>query len=275
MKRLLFFVTIAVAGLMVSCDQNAEEPENLIELDYDEEAAVESAFEDLDLITDAGMESVDLSSGGRLARIRLLDCADVTHDKENKTITIDYGDGCEGPRGRVRSGKVIVQYSGRRFEPGSYRIVTTENFFLDGAQIEGERTLTNISESTTENPTFRVTLVGGKVTFEDSTFATREADRVRTWYRAENPLNDSTTVDGEVSGVNREGLQYSAVITETLLFKRECQRVFVPVAGVKVYTVDGVETIMDYGDGTCDSLATVSRDGESKEIELNPRRRRR
>lgn len=269
MKKLNLIIAIFATLAIVSCQQD----DDVLgpEVDLESEETVESAFEDIDVITQAGMDEVDINS--RRDRDLILECAVVDHDTATNTIVIDYGEGCEGPGGRIRKGKVIINYQGRRFEPGSFRIVTLENFFLDSVQIEGTRTVTNISESLEDNPTFSVKLEGGKATFTDGTFTTREAEHERTWYRAENPLNDSTTVDGEAFGVTRRGNDYSVAITETLIWKRSCNRVHIPVAGEKVYTVGDEEVIVNYGDGECDNIVTVTADGETIERALRLRGR--
>lgn len=270
MKKINLIIAFFAALGIVSCQQDGEELGT--EIDLETEATVESAFEDIDIITEAGME--DIQSNERRDRDLILECATVEHDTATNTITIDYGDGCEGPGGRIRKGKVIITYDGRRFEPGSSRIVTLDEFYLDSVKVEGTRTITNISESIEDNPTFSITLRGGKVTMPDGRFATREADHQRTWFRANNPREDYSTVDGEASGVTLNGSNYSVVISETLIFKRSCVRVFVPVQGVKVFTVGEEEAIVDYGDGTCDTIVTVTRDGEVNERVLRLRGRR-
>ncbi len=105
------------------------------EVDIESEAGVESLMEDLDAVTEAGMDAIN--AGGRMLEDDRLDCATVTHDEENKTVTIDFGDGCEGPHGRIRSGKIVITYTDRRLIPGAVRTITLENFAVDSVQVEG------------------------------------------------------------------------------------------------------------------------------------------
>ena len=67
------------------------------------------------------------------------ECATVIHNEEASTLTIDYGDGCEGPYGNVLSGKIHVEYHLRNHVSGSYRIVTFEDFYFNGISVEGTR----------------------------------------------------------------------------------------------------------------------------------------
>ena len=60
-------------------------------------------------------------------------------------------------------------------------------------------------------------------------------------------------------------------ITETLVYKRECaigNRVFMPVAGIKVLTTENRQMTIDYGDGECDRKVTVTINGETREVEV-------
>jgi hypothetical protein len=54
-------------------------------------------------------------------------------------------------------------------------------------------------------------------------------------------------------------------------YKRACwaTRIFIPVEGTKLIKREGYpDTLVDYGDGTCDALVTVTVDGISREINL-------
>lgn len=276
MKKLLFIPAIIIAAFVSSCSDDTESVSTTTveSFDLDSEAALESNYEDVDLIVNAGLETLD--QAGRTERDEVLDCADVTVDEENKMVTIDYGDGCEGPGGRVRAGQIVITYNDHRLVPGAFRQVTFVDFSIDGVSIEGTRRIENVSESLDDNPSFRITLTGGRMTFEDETSSTRDADRTRTWIRATNPLNDTTQVEGMASGTRRDGVTYSVEILEPLVYKRACRasRVFIPVSGVKQITSGENVAIIDYGDGTCDNEVTVTINGGEPETRtINPRGR--
>jgi hypothetical protein len=277
MKHVIKFLSLAVvmAVFTTACQEESENPGQLSEsvlLSAESEAVVESAFEDVD---DIGYESLFyIEEGGRIAvnEDSPLSCADRTHDKENKTITIDFGEGCEGPHGRVRSGKIIITYTDRMYVPGSVVTMTFESYVCDGKQIEGTRTRTNISESENDYLRFRIQLVNGKVTWEDGTFATREADWEISRIRTPNPINDERIRTGAASGVNRDGLGYTVTITNAIVWRRGClpiKRVMIPVEGTKVRVLeDGSSCTIDYGEGTCDNLVSITKDGVTTEREI-------
>ncbi len=249
-------------------DQTLEEISE--DVDFETEAGAENVLEDLENVTEAGMDAIN--AGGRTLEDELLDCATVTHDEENKTVTIDYGDGCEGPGGRLRQGKLIITYTDRRLVPGAVKTVVPEDFYVDSVKVEGTRIVTNIMESEEDVPKFRIELISGRLTFPDETTFTRDAEHTRTWIRGANPRLDETIREGEASGTDRDGNTYRVEILEPIVYKRSCG--FLPVSGIKQITVNGGEHVIvyDYGDGRCDNLVTVTIDGRTEEIEINPRR---
>ena len=282
MKRSFKFLsTLAlVLFIVTACQEQSENPNQLTATDVslaENEAIAESTFEDID---DIAYESLLLfESGGRIADSEdsPIHCATKTHDKENKIITIDYGDGCTGRHGRERSGKIIINYTDRKFVPGAVHTLTFEDFYVDGKMVEGTRTRTNISASEDDYLRFRIELADGKITWEDGTFATRVATWETTRIRTPNPINDERIRTGEASGLNKEGLSYTVTITKAIVWKRAClptKRIMIPVEGTKVKEFeDGTSITMDYGDGTCDNLVIITKDGVSETVELKGNRR--
>jgi hypothetical protein len=282
MKHVIKFLSLAVVMVVctTACQEESANPGQLTEsvlLSAENEAVVESAFEDVD---DIGYESFFyIEEGGKMAvrEDSPLSCAIRTHDRDNKTITIDFGEGCEGPHGRVRSGKIIITYTDRMYVPGSVVITTFDNYMCDGKQIEGTRTRTNISASVNDNLRFSIQLENGKVTWEDESFATREADWEISRIRTSNPINDERIRTGAASGVNRDGLGYTVTITKAIVWKRGClpmHGVMIPVEGTKVRVMeDGSSYTIDYGDGTCDNLVSITKDGVTTEREIKRNRK--
>jgi hypothetical protein len=281
-------LAIAATGVVVSCQENetplAQEASYVVE-----ESVTDVYFEDSDDMAAVAMQSKSETAGnGRISAYAVttsnddrFTCAEVTIDvisaeTPEGIIAIDFGNGCTDPRGNVRTGKIKLHFIGRRFMPESTITMTFENYTINGIALEGERTLTNISESTEEAPKFQISLVNGKATWPDGTDATREHCFVREWIRAENPINDewhiSQCADAEVaaSGTNRRGVSYEMEILETLVYKRGCP---LAVEGVKQFTNldNGSVVTIDYGDGTCDKVVTITVDGNSREVRVGSR----
>ncbi|MCE2732186.1 MAG: hypothetical protein LW821_02345 [Flammeovirgaceae bacterium] len=245
--------------------------------DISEDALTDSYFEDADDLSTVALEADDNADGSDLARtsatitvedsrfvcatVTVMIGANSTPSSPKGTIVIDFGTGCTDNRGNVRSGKINIVYNGRRFQPGSTVTLTTEDYFINGIQLEGTRTLTNVTESNETSPKFNITLVGGKATFPDGRIAERDADITRQWFRN----NTATYADDELrildgssaSGVTRNGREYTMSVEETIVFKRSCEFRF-PLDGVKVFTVNGKPITINYGDGACDRSVTYT-----------------
>jgi hypothetical protein len=268
MKKWSIVISAVVTGvaLLISCGEMDEGSTQVVALDLSTEVAMDVAYEDVDIITEAGIDlTMDLNTSTDASVL----CSVVTHDQPNKTITIDFGNGCTDPRGRVREGKINIQYNDRRYVPGAYRIVTFDNFSINGIRVQGTRTLTNTSEED-QTPSFTIVLENGSLDFGDGTFATRESECTRVWYRGLMPSLDYVLITGSSAGINRNGAEYHVEIIQELRFNRNCIR-FIPVSGTIEIATEGLNATVDFGDGTCDSIVTITINGKVIEKSIVPR----
>lgn len=183
-----------------------------------------------------------------------------------RTITIDFGDGCEGPNGRVRQGKIIITVSDTITNPGATRTTTFENYFVDGVQVEGVKTLTNLGYDDNGNVAFNRTVTGGKLTFPNGEVATWESNFTFTQIEGGNTktfLDNVFEVTGGSSGVNRHGKSFSSEILEPLIRKKTCPWY---VDGVVSLTIEDKTVTIDYGNGTCDNKAILTAPDGSKHV---------
>ena len=165
---------------------------------------------------------------------------------------------------KVKNGKIHIVVTGSRIENTFKRVVTFENFTINGNKIEGTKTIEKI-----EDLKYQIKMTDGKITFEDGSSITCNSTRIRTMVKGiATPLyiwDDAYTFEGSASGVNRNGKAYSKEITQPVkiltIFK-------FPVEGVFTLTVGDKQLVLDYGDGSLDNKATVTVDGVSKEITL-------
>ncbi|MDX2248081.1 MAG: hypothetical protein SF052_14945 [Bacteroidia bacterium] len=275
LSRLAFYLLAILMMSLTACqpenviNEISEEDSDLVVL----EAEVDDSYEMVDEYSMEAVEITDFTSMGRVyAEKTLPACAVVTHDSATKTITIDFGTGCTGADGKTRAGKIIVTYTKRLYIPGAKLTIELENYSVDGLAVEGKKTIENVSASIVSNISLTTTLEDGKITWPDGTFATREFTRTRTWVREPNPINDEFHVDGSVNGTRRNGDAYSADIISTLIFKRKCrlQGIHIPVQGIKEIKRTGKpDLLVDFGDGDCDHLVTLTKNGTSKVVDLS------
>lgn len=253
---------------LTSCDNTDENENPLVEFSQEDDE-VASYFEDVYEETE---EVTNIETGAKSMEVELTGSGtrNVETSFSGDTIIrkVTYNNFVNGnaQRQRTKNGQVIMKTIRNQY-PGEYkRIITMNNFTINGNKIEGKKVI----ERSTENQyRFTVTLTNGKVTFTDGTQYTREFTRTRTWASGfATPLfiwDDEFEIEGTATGVNRNGKTYTHQISTPLLIKNACRWI---VSGTITLTVDGKSATIDYGDGTCDAKATVTMNGETFEINL-------
>jgi hypothetical protein len=257
--------------------------------DISEEALTESYFQDVDDMSAVAIQSpseAEFNGGREKATIEVNDTrfrcdnapilvtfermAGSTPAVPKGRLVVDFGTtGCTDLRQNTRKGKMIFTYNGRRFMPGSTVVTTLEDYSINGIELDGVRTSTNVQTSTSEAPTFTVVLEDGVARFEDGREATRESSITWTWIRAANPVDNQLVIaeGSSAEGVSRNGRSYEVSLLEEMVFKRFCG---IAVSGIKRYVIDGDKEItIDYGDGTCDRTVTITVNGVSRSVSVD------
>jgi hypothetical protein len=285
--KCMSFACIGAATLLYSCSE--EDRLTLQDTqDITEEAITDSYFQDMDDMAGIAVQSPSDTqfSGGRVSTtititddrfqcdgivVTVVPGPNSTLDVPYGVLTVNFGaTGCTDLKGNIRTGKLIFTYSGRRFQPGSTVITTTENYTINGIKLEGIRILTNVSGSTTEAPKFNVVLSNGKATFADATTASRESNITWQWVRGAALADDYLLIDqsSTASGTTRGGRTYAVSLTKALKFKRFCGGI--AIEGVKKYLIDNTKNIViDYGDGECDKKIVVTVNGITRSLTVN------
>jgi hypothetical protein len=186
-----------------------------------------------------------------------------------KTVTIDFGTGCE-VRGHLRKGKIITVYTGRMHVPGSSATTTFENFAIDSFAIEGKHTLTNATRPGGNNRVFTATVEGAKITNTNSgAWCAWSGTRTRTQVEGNGtpffPVDDVFEVTGNRRVTCSDGKSWTSEVTTPLVRKFTC-RWF--VSGVLTIKFNDGEANLDFGNGDCDNQATLTVNGQSREITL-------
>lgn len=212
------------------------------------------------------LDQVEISADGSEAgRVNAL-CATVTNDTENKILTVDFGEGCVGPYGRTRSGKILIAYSGVVNDGISNRIITFENYVVNNRAVTGSIELRDITVNEDETITSTKKLVGLTVTFPNGQFVSYTGSRTRVWtegVRDGDPSNNVFEITGSVEGIWSNGRTFTHRITEKIVSDWSCaaEGGFARVSGVvEVERLGGFikrKRITRYGDGTCDNRITV------------------
>ena len=253
------------------------------------ETTSDAYFSDSEDLSTTTVSSDSLTAGGRIDGVpRLihvddprLACATVTiTPADNSTflvpkgiLTIDFGAGCTDNHGNTRKGKITIAYRGRRFLPTSSVVTTLDGYEINGIKIQGVRSVTNNSNSSQLDPRFTTTMTDGKITWPDGSSVTRDETITREWKLGVTNIENQWFVTGSATGKNRKDIDYSMTITNKLVYKKECavnNQVYMPVQGTKELVVEGnsKKITIDYGNGVCDKLVTITIKSKSTVVEL-------
>lgn len=263
--------------IALSCDTD---PAVSPETEEDSEATLsdsEEAFftDDADDMAMELVEDTEALSNGKTAGEgdgRLM-CATVTRtgDEESGTITMDFGDGCVGPRGNTRRGSIVIHYFGRLRLSGSYYTLTYTGYSINGIQLRGTRTVKNISESEDGVREYSVGMEDGEMEWADGSIARRRIHHTRRVERDPSNLLDRLIIYGTAEGNHRNGRGFYIEILEPLVYDRAChaEGVVIPVEGVKLIKHGERQITVDYGNGTCDNVVQITnKNGHSWRYEV-------
>ena len=262
-------ITFSIPFILFACHRGTMETKidtALLKAD----GLADDAFAEVDGITESALSYFSIGSRKENSEDSLILCALKTIDQDTRTITIDFGEGCQGFGGRVRKGKIIIHYSAGFFVPGAAIASTLQNFYINDVRVEVRRLLQNITTPADTLVKFHVVVTDGKLTWPDSTSVTRESDLIQTWNLGDTPMEDEITVDGVANGTNRNGKNFIINISTPLFYRRACWvfRSFIPVSGRKQIETEGNTMTINYGDGTCDRIASVLMNGQSLTIDM-------
>lgn len=269
------FMLMAVVLFAYSCNKNEEtsitnDEISQLQKDNYEEAVVD----EFDQSTDDIAYELD-AAGYSTGNLKSAACYTIAVDAQDstrfpKTITIDYGTGCSvvvNGDTITRKGSITMVVTGRYHVAGATRTITFNNFYINDVKFEGTRVVTSHGRDNQFNYSWTMEMKNGKISFPDGTFATRESSMTRT--RVTNGTltrqDDYLTITGAAQGINTRGEAYYREIVSPLRKNFNC-RFFVSGA-IEITRNDKVFTL-DFGNGSCDRLGTLTKDGETIEIKL-------
>ncbi len=267
LKSALFIVLLAFLALAVpSCKKEdvSETVDTEIATAKNSEES-EAVSDEVGNIADAaykGTSIVGRNSSPEAQLDALSNCAVITHDTLSNPhlLTIDFGaTNCLCNDGKYRRGQILVSYTGSYFAQGSVKTTTFNNFFRNDNKIEGTRTVTNLGLNGDGNMAWSVSAVNMKVTRTTGAFHTWNSERTRTMIAGQNTTawaDDQYTIIGNGSGVNANGVGYTANITTPLHRALSCHWID---SGVIAFTrSNGATRTINFGTGTCDDQAIVT-----------------
>ena len=268
LKKFLALLSIPSVFFLASCQKDQTEPDPEVETTFklsENQAVSESVNDDATVIFfDASVNSGFYRVNGNAETSGILSCASVTVTPQNsfpKTIVIDFGSGCVSPDGIGRSGKINITLSDYVHNPGATAVMTFENYHTAGYKVEGTITWTNTSTQNGISWTRQIT--NGKLTEPLSGYywtheGTKNVTQTAGANTPTNLLDDVYSITGSHTVTNPAGKTRTVTITEALEKKVTCHNVSKGKMKIQAQTHFA---ILDYGDGTCDNIATITIDG--------------
>ncbi len=187
-------------------------------------------------------------------------------------VTLDFGStGCKGIDGRTRSGKIHIYRTDSLLKPGAQRIVTLENYKVEGVSVAGTRSWQNMGEDSLGRPIYSVSTHGGELVFQDGSSISFEGSHLVTFLEGSNNgiLEDNVySITGAANGFTRNGTLWSSEITSPLIRKFFCRWI---TGGVRNIQINNSTYVIDFGDGSCDSRALLTLpSGRTRVVWLRP-----
>jgi hypothetical protein len=281
MKKSL--VAVAAILLMISCQEDLV-PKKLSSTDQAELAARDNAEmmiaiqEALDVtagaLEDKGVAEGRVKQGGSHDNYGCTPSVNLTLNIDRNhadsiiysgTVIINYGDGASCSSTDKRTGKITDQFSitistKNKLKFVAKETITFENFIKGKTSYDGTFTVASTNGKKTT-----VSSTGMTVGYEDGTTASWTGNLAFA-YEDVSKRKGELKISGNISGTSRQGMPFTATITNDLLFKTGCLGLTkqIPVSGKITITTNGATSLVDYGDGTCDKAYTVTVDGEAE-----------
>ncbi|HCF64021.1 MAG TPA: hypothetical protein DEU93_07590 [Chitinophagaceae bacterium] len=274
MKKVLstFTLITGCALLFTACKKDdssamSDDMEKTVEMS-ENKAIADYLTEDVHQIMMEAAADEDLMgnrpSVGTLTEARITSCATVTVTPLvgfPKTVLIDFGTGCTDPRGITRSGSITVVISDSLRRPGSQSVMTFQNYFVQGFKKEGTITWTNTSIPGRKSWSREV--VNGKITIPSGTRfwmheSMRDVEQVAGVQTPRLILDDAFVTTGYGSVTNPGNITRTDTIVTPLHKAVSCDNID---RGTVRFTGPNHVALLDFGNGTCDRIATISING--------------
>jgi hypothetical protein len=280
--------------------QNTDQEEieatlNSSEADAEAEAVYDNVFDDVMGVDDeVGMSGTGIfgreggSSNGVGAGDRQPDslrCFTVTRTPLNPParfplkVVIDFGNGCTGPGGHTRKGKIIIVYTGRLVVPGSMATTTFDGFYIDNVKVEGTHIVKN--ESTPLEFKFVVKVIDGKLLKANGDYSKWNNEKVTKQISGLGtpfyPLDDVFSITGAGYGQVKKGIRefnWRAGTTQPLIKRFTCR--WLVDGKVKIVKLTAgnpspwvAEINYGFPNANCDNKATLTINGVTTIITLH------
>ncbi len=225
----------------------------------------EQTFNDINTFSDNYMKESGLKSQS------LETCPSVTWNLNALpfSLSFDWGTGCTGTDNLSRKGKITVSLTGKMDVANSVATFSFDNFYTQEYKITGVHKLTYTGfVAGTGNPKYNV-FTEARIDFPNGKFMTYRSESVRILAEGASTVTLEDNVwrsEGTSRGVTGDGVSWTARVSSALVKSATCRWIS---KGIMLITPkDLPEFKVDFGEGTCDNKATVTKNDQTFVIEM-------
>ncbi|WP_158860904.1 hypothetical protein [Lunatibacter salilacus] len=229
MKNLKLYIAKFAFGFQIlafgSCQSFDENPlEIQSQIDASKGTAVLSLFEEIDMIALAMIQHESVNN--RAMTLTVEDFCQETSLIKNineKSITADFGDGCDSSKGVKRAGSIKVISSDNFWSKGSVTQIVLDSFYIDGVKVTGIRTLTNKGfDQDNRNLNFESVMRRGEVTWPMESALYTEYVHDRTISLPTGKSGFTFSLVGKTELTDQNGNSLLAEIVKPMVFQESC-----------------------------------------------------
>ncbi len=259
MKKLILLIS-TISILLYACkDENIIKTPKLINTQAtSDHTTAERIFNDVGIIIEAGFNT----------NKKIEDCPKYTFMNSNNsdidTMIIDFGNRDCLYYGKLRKGKILVNYTNRFLDSLAVITNTFDNYYVNNKLVNGERIVTNQGRNSNGNIWFTIDVNNASISNSIGTI-NWESNRIREWVNGQNTLSildDQYKITGKASGNGVNGNTFTMRITDTLNVDFGCINSCIIKSGSAKITPYGYQDrIINYGDSLCDCNIDVNING--------------
>lgn len=274
-SSVLINIVLILFSLNTGCKKENETGDDNFQTTAEDIGQAESVSSDIDNMTSEvariGTFSHDDAENTSADQFNFHDhsCAVVTNDSINHILTFDFGTGCTGHDGKTRAGRVIVTYNGTGyFDAGSSWVVTFDSFYVNSRHVEGNRSVINNGLNSSGNMTWSIDAQNMRITRPDGSWRSWNSHRTREMiagYGDHTWGNDVYIINGTATGSNSQGESVTCTLSN---IRRDHSCHYITQGTLEITPSGKPSRTLDFGDGSCDDLATVTKNGMTRTIHL-------
>jgi hypothetical protein len=264
MKTKILALGFFAAFLLLSCSKDKDNEKTTISSsDIVDNAKIDNVGDDVAQIVDSQSNSTPAGRYNSLASGCLM--VTTTQDENTYTRTLDYGTtNCLLDNGNYVRGKIIIVFQ-NDFDATTRTLnFSFENFYHNDRHVEGNRT---VVKTRLENGNIKADIdLNMTITRPDGRVFTRTGHRIRVY----NPITNEFLVTGSWTTTNSNGVAHTNTIDDSapLRIIYSCdqtlgQHRYEIVSGIITIVKNNNTAIIDYGDGDCDGIGTITINGGS------------